>query len=292
MNKEYMTKFFIILFFLIATFFVFPVNAPAESLKVKISPRKINPGDAFLIKVTGVKTSFLPSVSFAKRNFHFSGCGENCYFAVGAVDIKTKPGIHTVKVKIGKKKRNLKLSVRKARFPKLKISLPDDKVLLAPDDLDRVRKENEKLELLFQRSSEKLWFGDFIVPLENDRSIGFGTKRIMNRKWLSVHKGMDIRGQEGEEVKASNNGKVVLAEELFFGGNTVILDHGQGIYTVYMHLSKFKANPEGIVSKGDIIGFVGSSGRSSGPHLHFGVKILDINVNPVSLMKLELEQYL
>lgn len=274
---------------MIATLFVLPVNASAESLRVEISPKKINPGDAFLIKVTGIKTSFLPSASFAQRDFYFSDCGENCYVAIGAIDIKTKPGVRTVKVKIGEKKRNLKLSVRKARYPKLKIRLPDDKVLLAPDDLDRVKREDERLKLLFQTVSEKFWVGDFIVPLKNDISTGFGTKRIMNRKWLSVHKGMDIRGQEGEGVKASNNGKVVLAEELFFGGNTIILDHGQGIYTVYMHLSRFKVNPEGIVSKGDVIGFVGSSGRSSGPHLHFGVKVLDINVNPVSLMELELE---
>ena len=89
-------------------------------------------------------------------------------------------------------------------------------------------------------------------------------------------------------MKASNSGSVVLAEDLFFGGNTVVLDHGLGIYTVYMHLSGFNVTPGLRVSKGDIIGFVGSSGRASGPHLHFGVKIFEINVNPASFLKLRL----
>jgi murein DD-endopeptidase MepM/ murein hydrolase activator NlpD len=79
-----------------------------------------------------------------------------------------------------------------------------------------------------------------------------------------------------------------LAEELFFGGNTVILDHGQGIYTIYMHLSKFNVSPGDTVSKGDVIGLVGSTGRATGPHLHFGAKVTGINVNPASLINLKL----
>jgi murein DD-endopeptidase MepM/ murein hydrolase activator NlpD len=133
-----------------------------------------------------------------------------------------------------------------------------------------------------------MWEGKFIAPLENEISTVFGTKRVMNEKWTSVHRGMDIRGKEGEQVRASNSGKVVLSEELFYGGNTLVLDHGQGIFSVYMHLSGFNVKSGDIVSKGDAIGLVGSSGRSTGPHLHFGVKVVGINVNPVSLMKLEL----
>ncbi len=193
-----------------------------------------------------------------------------------------------LKMKAGKKKRNLKLSVKKTAFSKLKLTLPDDKVFLSPDDLDIVNNEQERLQSLFRRVSEKQWAGAFIPPLENDISTRFGTKRIMNRKWIIVHKGIDIKGQEGEEIRASNNGMVVLAEELFFGGNTVIIDHGQGIHTIYMHLSKTNVKPEDTVSKGDVIGLVGSSGRSIGPHLHFGVKVQGINTNPLSLLKLEL----
>jgi len=152
----------------------------------------------------------------------------------------------------------------------------------------RAKREDKRLKSICQIVSERLWEGKFILPLENDISTVFGTKRIINQKMISIHRGVDLKGQEGEEVKASNSGRAVLAEELFFGGNTIILDHGQGIYTIYMHLSKFNVKPEDIILKGDIIGFVGSSGRSTGPHLHFGVKVMDINTNPVSLAKLNL----
>jgi len=151
-----------------------------------------------------------------------------------------------------------------------------------------VEKENKKLKDIRQNVSERMWEGKFMPPLENEISTVFGTKRVMNEKWTSVHRGMDIRGKEGEQVRASNSGKVVLSEELFYGGNTLVLDHGRGIFSIYMHLSGFNVKSGDIVSKGDAIGLVGSSGRSTGPHLHFGVKVAGINVNPVSLMKLEL----
>jgi murein DD-endopeptidase MepM/ murein hydrolase activator NlpD len=267
-------------------FVVFSQNAFA--FRAEISPKTISPGDAFLIKVTDVKPSLMPSTSLAKKVFSFTDSGEGCFITIGAVDIKIKPGTYTLKIKAGKKQRKLKVSVRKTRFPKLKLTLPADKVFLSPDDLDLVKNENKRLQSIFQTVSEKKWNGPFIIPLENDNSTVYGTKRIMNRKFVSIHKGLDIKGKEGEEIKASNDGRVILAEGLFYGGNTLILDHGQGLYTIYMHLSGFKVKPDDIVSKGEVVGFVGSSGRSTGPHLHFGVKVMDINVNPVSLIKLGL----
>lgn len=267
-------------------FVIFPQHASA--LHAEISPKKISPGDAFLIKVINAKPSLMPSASLAGKIFTFADSGDGSFIAIGAVDIKTKPGTYILKIKAGQKQRKLKIYVKKTKFPTLKLTLPDDKVFLSPDDLDLVKNENKRLQSIFQTVSEKQWKGPFMIPLENDKSTVYGTKRIMNRKFASIHKGLDIKGKEGEEIKASNDGRVVLAEGLFYGGNTLILDHGQGLYTFYMHLSGFKAKPDDIVSKGEVVGFVGSSGRSSGPHLHFGVKVMDINVNPVSLIKLGL----
>ena len=126
------------------------------------------------------------------------------------------------------------------------------------------------------------------MPLANEISTAFGTRRIINDKVMSSHRGLDIRGKTGEPVRASNNGRVVLAQDLFYGGNTVVLDHGQGIYTIYMHLSHFKVQEREMVSKGETVGLVGSTGRSTGPHLHFGVKVQNISVNPLSFTRLVL----
>ena len=99
---------------------------------------------------------------------------------------------------------------------------------------------------------------------------------------------MDFRGREGTPVKALNSGTVVFNKDLFYGGNTLIVDHGMGLYSVYMHLSKFTASKGEKVTKGQTVGLVGMSGRATGPHLHLSVKLQGVSVNPESLFKLEL----
>lgn len=269
--------------------FLFILLAPAVNsyaFHAELIPFEVSPGDAFLVKVTGTMTE--PVSIFSGKQLCFTRCGEGCFVAIGAVDIDTAPGELAAGVNAGNDTVLLKLKVRPAVFSVLRLTLPEAKVSLSPKDLQRADKEAERLNALWLISSDKLWEGSFILPLENSKSTAFGTKRIINRKKISVHKGLDINGREGEAIKASNRGRVVLAEELFFGGNTIILDHGLGIYTVYMHLSEFKGRIGDIVSKGAVVGLVGSTGRASGPHLHFGVKVANINTNPDSFLKLGL----
>lgn len=273
---------------LFAVLLVFTSYVCADAFQAKILPSEMRPGDVFSIKITGIKTAGPPAAVLKSKQFNFNSCGEGCFIALGAVDVETRPGIYRIKLHIGKKISNLKLTVRRISFPTLFLTLPEDKVTLSPEDMKRVEREAERLKTIWKTASDRLWEGSFMLPLENDISTLFGTKRIINRKKISIHKGTDMRGKEGEEVKASNRGRVVFAEELFFGGNTIILDHGQGIFTIYMHLSAFNVKPEDIVSRGEIVGFVGSTGRSSGPHLHFGVKVMETSADPVSLVKLKL----
>ena len=238
--------------------------------------------------MTGPDAACGLSAVFRKKEILFSSCGDGCYIALAGVDLETKPGVYHVAVATGSWKRDLKLSVVKKNFPTVRLTLPEDKVTLSPEDLERTSRESEKLKAVFRKISGRIWDGNFIMPVRNEISAVFGARRIINRKNTSLHKGVDIRGREGDEIMASNDGRVVLSEELFFGGNTVILDHGQGVYTIYMHLSKAAVDTGEIVLKGQVIGLVGSSGRSTGPHLHFGVRFGDMNVNPLSLISLEL----
>ncbi len=260
----------------------------ASAFQSSVSPSKVKPGDAFIIKVSGVKSSGSPSAFLQEDRIPLSSCGEDCFIGIGAVAVNTKPGRYEIQINAGEESEVLRLSVIPAHFTKRTLSLPREKVFLSQEDLERVAREEEKLRLLWQQETGRLWEGSFILPLGNRITTAFGVKRVLNRKKISVHYGVDIKGTTGDEVKASNRGKVILAEELFFGGNTVILDHGQGIYTTYMHLSGFDVGCGDIVAKGATIGRVGSSGRSSGPHLHFGVKVIQTSVNPVSLVKLNL----
>jgi murein DD-endopeptidase MepM/ murein hydrolase activator NlpD len=269
-------------------FFIFFIPQYSSAFKAEVLPHEINPGDAFLIKISGVKNTDAVTASLLDRQIIFSRCGDGCFIGIGAVELETAPGMKKIELNVGDKKKVVKLSVKHYRFPTLKLTLPEHKVFLSPEDLKRALEEEEKLKSIWQMTTNKLWEGHFIMPLDNKISTAYGLKRIINKKKISFHKGIDIKGRQGEEVKASNRGRVVLAEEFFFGGNTVVIDHGMGIYTVYMHLDKFNVKHGDTVSKGDIIGYVGSSGRSSGPHLHFGVKLSNISINPVSIVNLGL----
>ncbi len=286
-RKNYMKK-FIFLSSLFLAFLIFFTSQPIEAFHAEVSPNEIEPGEAFFIRLTDAKTEQLPTASLIKKRFHFSRCEENCFISIGTVGIETKPGIYPIKLKVGKKKKSISIVVKDTSFSTIELTLPEDQVILSPENLRRVKKENRRVKSICKAVSKRLWEGSFILPLENGISSTYGTRRIFNNKHISVHRGIDIAGEEGDKVMASNKGRVIFTEELFLGGNTIILDHGQGIYTIYMHLSKFNSKPLDIVSKGDTIGFLGSTGRSTDPHLHFGVKVMNINTNPVSLVELDL----
>lgn len=253
-----------------------------------VAPSQINPGDAFLVRVDGRGWGFRkPSAALSGNHLRFSSCGERSYLALGAVALGTKPGACVIKIASGRKEVELALEIKAAEWPETKLTLPDDKVSLSPKNEKRVNEENLKLKSVWKISSGKKWTGKFIMPLKNSLSTDFGVRRIINNRKTSIHRGVDIRRKEGEEIKASNSGRVVLTEEFFYGGNTVVLDHGLQIYTVYMHLSRFNVKAGDMVEKGGAVGYVGSTGRSTGPHLHFGVKVQDTSVNPSSLIGLD-----
>lgn len=270
-------------------FSLFILLAGADAFQAKVIPQVITQGDAFVVKVTGLGKPAPPSASLGTRELNFAGCGDGCFMAFGAADLDTKPGLYKILIASGEINIRLRLVIRRANFPTLNISLPEEKVSLSPEDNARAEQEASLLKSLWQNETEQLWEGGFILPLGNTISTGFGVKRIFNGKKTSIHRGIDIKGQEGDEVRASNRGRVALAQELFFGGRTIVLDHGNGIFSVYMHLSVVNVRPDDLVSKGQIIGRVGSSGRASGPHLHYGVKVGDISANPLSLSRLGLQ---
>jgi hypothetical protein len=258
----------------------------AEAFHARVFPSRIYQGDAFALRVSGLKTTAAPAALLNGKLLRFGSCGKGCFIAIGAVAADTRPGIYQIALTIGAWKRMIGLHVLEGKFQTIQLTLPEEKASPSPEDMGRIIREAALLNEIWEIDSERLWEGAFVFPLKNPLSTLFGTKRVINDKTVSIHRGLDIRGSEGEEIHASNRGRVVLTEELFFGGNTIILDHGDGIYTVYMHLSGFNVSPGDLAEKNAVIGYVGSTGRSSGPHLHFGVKVAGINTNPVALTRL------
>lgn len=153
---------------------------------------------------------------------------------------------------------------------------------------DRAMADQQKLRQLFDHvTPERLWQGPFRFPLNDiKRGTNFGKRRVLNGQPRSPHTGADFPAPTGTPVHATQSGRVVLAEELYFSGNTVILDHGLGIYSLYGHLSSIDVAVADSVKVGTVLGKVGATGRVTGPHLHWGVTVNKARVDPVRLVSL------
>lgn len=266
-----------------------PASAMAlDGIKAEVLPSSVVQGDPFVVRLTGDFLHAPPTGAFNGNTLLFTPCGADCYQAVSLAPIPMRPGKYDIKVSCDNRMSDLAVTIVKGKFAAQSLTLPPDKVNLSPEDEARADAETAMLKQLWKVKSPKLWEGSFIMPLSNTFSTAFGVRRTINKNRLSIHSGVDIRGAMGAPARAANSGVVVVAQELFFGGNTMVLDHGQGIYTVYMHLSEFIANLHEVVDKGQVIGLVGSTGRSTGPHLHYTVKINGSNANPSSMASLPL----
>jgi len=221
-----------------------------------------------------------------------SGVQKDIYEGLVGIDLNIRPGAYEIKVLgtdgEGKVYRgDLRLKVKKADFKTQRLSLPSPMVDLDAATLERVEREERQLKALFRGiREEKLWSGPFVRPVPGEITTGFGLRRVINGQPRNPHTGVDLRGEKGTPVKACNSGVAVLVAPLFFSGNSVILDHGWGIYSMYFHLSDTLAVEGDRVRTGAVLGRVGSTGRSTRPHLHWAVRINGARVDPLSLLRL------
>jgi len=153
-------------------------------------------------------------------------------------------------------------------------------------DLIRIQKENRILNKVYAtRTPQTLWSEEYVIPVDSVMTSPYGVKRIYNGQLNSFHKGLDLRAPTGTPIYAPKAGRVVLARDLFYTGNTVILDHGWGVFTIYAHMSQLSVKEGDSVVVRDRLGLSGSTGRSTGPHLHWGAAVGKYKVNPADLMK-------
>lgn len=159
-------------------------------------------------------------------------------------------------------------------FPSETLNVDMRRVVLAAKDKKRVQEEQLFLNSIYAASPARAYFTDgFDLPLDTFITSIYGAKRLFNNAKQTQHLGTDFRAAIGVPIHTSNAGKVVVARDLFYTGYTVTIDHGLGIFTIYGHLSEMKAVEGEFVPKGALIGLAGASGRVTGPHLHWGVKV-------------------
>jgi hypothetical protein len=177
------------------------------------------------------------------------------------------------------------LAVRAGKFATERLKVAPNFVEPNPEQSKKAEEDGKRLRAIFDTiTPEKLWQGSFRIPLDGVTTGGnFGRRRVLNGQPHSPHSGVDFPAPTGTPVHAAQNGHVVLAEELYFSGNTVVVDHGLGIYTLYGHFSEIGVKVGDEVAKGDVLGKVGATGRVTGPHLHWGLTVSKARVNALAI---------
>lgn len=178
-----------------------------------------------------------------------------------------------------------RVEVVQGSYKKESIQVSPSKAKPNPKNQERIKKEREEANAIYNNYSQKrLWDSTFMLPMQSKITSSYGNARVFNGEIKSYHSGTDFRAAIGTEIFASNRGKVVIAKDRFLAGGSVVLDHGEGVFSMYYHCSVIKVKVGEIVEKGDLIAFSGATGRVSGPHLHFGILVRGVQVDPLDFI--------
>ncbi len=255
--------------------------------------RSLQPGELVVFEIQSPNLLKRLTLKAFDREFPaFSDDAGRRWTGLVGIDLEIKPASYPVQISgIGADGNavNMRdtLAVTDKKFPTRELTVDEKYVTPPPDVLDRIRKERERVNAVFAEiSPEKFWSTPFIVPVPGTVISAFGKRSIFNGKPRSPHRGADFRGAAGTPIHAPNTGRVVLADDLYYSGNTVILDHGLGLYSYLCHLSSFSVGEGDLVHTGDLVGKVGSTGRVTGPHLHWTVRLAGSCIDPLSVVEI------
>ncbi len=260
---------------------------------LEIAARAFQPGEPILVRLKPVGNVARVKVAFLGKSIVLepSGDGRPVVGCLG-IDVGVKPGPYAFEITFsdrnGKSEESLReFQVLGRRFPETKLKVDRKYVTPPPEVKERIRKESELVAAVYAMVTPE-WLGDggFVLPHHGKSWSNFGQRRLTNDVLSSIHAGLDIRALLGEEIRASNSGRVALASDLYMSGRTVIVDHGMGIYSVYCHMSRLLVRRGQTVTKGETVGLCGSTGKSTGPHLHWAFRVPGGRVDPEGMSAL------
>lgn len=269
-----------------------PPAGPIIGLKY----RSLKPGEAIVATLENGKGVRRAVFSFRGRDYELvnSARADKALVFIG-LDLGTPAGTYPLSIAIerlggAREILHRDIVVEAKEFPSKKLWVKESFAVPPKSVEERIARESELVAAVYARvTSRWLGRGDFILPHEGKAFPNFGQRRIYNDKPRSTHSGVDIAAPMGSPIRAANAGRVVLASDLYLSGRTVIIDHGLGVFSSYGHMSKLLVKRGLDVGKGDVLGKAGSTGRSTGPHLHWAVRIYDARVDPFSLLGLGLD---
>jgi murein DD-endopeptidase MepM/ murein hydrolase activator NlpD len=209
---------------------------------------------------------------------------ENETYAIVGLALGVQPGRHYLEAKtLANKPLRLAFEVRDKIYETQRITIKDTrKVNPEKRDMERISREQKQIGAALNHwSDDTVVTLDFLKPVDGPLSSPFGLRRYFNDQPRKPHSGLDIAAGEGAPIRAPAPGTVIDTGEFFFNGNTVFIDHGQGLITMYCHMSRIDVKPGQRVAAGEVIGAVGMTGRVTGPHLHWSVSLNDARVDPL-----------
>lgn len=259
-------------------------SAAAATPSLELIPASVKPGDPVLLVVHGVEG--VPDGTVGSLSAEFYRHGDTAEALVG-IPVEEEPGLLRVKVTAGALTLDGGLEVVPPEFPERKLTVASKFVKIPKAAKARIKADQAAYQKAWATPFRPRAFGDnFEKPRDAVITAHFGDKRTLNGKKTTQHFGLDLDGSTGDEIRAANDGRVVMVRDCYTSGNTVLVEHGAGLITSYFHMSKFLVKPGQEVKRGELLGLVGKTGRVTGPHLHFGAHIGTLWVNPQALLAL------
>lgn len=283
-------RFLSALFLSAIVFMLLPGDARSLSdPDISISSKEMPRGDVILLNIKAGEETTPRVIWMGKEISLVFNRSRGEWQGFLASDLNQKPGNYEAVVQTGSSglERRINIHINEKDYGVRRLTLPKDKVELSAEALKRVKAEAAVVSALWKaKDTVPEWRGIFLMPVDGEVVGIFGKRSVINGMERSPHTGVDLSGNAGEPIKAVNNGKVILIADHFFTGNTVFLDHGGGIITMYCHLQKVLVKEGDRMDKGQVLGLVGATGRATGPHLHWGMRVNGARVNPLTLINL------
>lgn len=262
------------------------------ALKVTREARAIQPGELVVLTIETTRADSVVQVqAFGKRLMPYRH-GDTAWRVLVGLDLDVRPGRHIVSITStvagadgpSPEKLSYPLVVTAKSFPTRKLTVDPAFVNPPPEVRPRIEADTERLRATWANGQARLWDGAFAAPVQDKPNSAFGSRSVFNGEVRNPHSGADFPSKAGTPVQAPNAGSIVLASDLYFTGNTVIVDHGLGVFSLFAHLSAIDVKEGDDVRTGQTLGLVGATGRVTAPHLHWSVRVNDARVDPLSLL--------
>jgi len=259
--------------------------APRPTLSVDVAARAIQPGELVVVTIAAPRSVGPVTVRAFDRTTAAFAVDDAHWRALVGLDLDVKAGTYTLTVDASGERATRDLVVLPKTFPSRRLTVDPDFVTPPPSAEARIASDARLLEATWRSSSgERLWTDPFVRPVAEPANSAFGTRSIFNGRRRNAHGGADFLSPAGTPIHAPNGGRIAVARDLYFSGNTVIIDHGLGLFSMLAHLSAFDVHEGDLVSAGQQVGRVGATGRVTGPHLHWAVRAAGARVDPLSVL--------